>query len=127
MKGLPTSHWKRQTQTGYPVDTYLVKHFRLSPLALQVSESVRVQMNRQSWALEPGQVAAALFSDEIDDDVKSRMASRILTLMPVNFQFPSVAGTLSSLPSQPTSSQPTLPTKDDLTRGKPPLPEITTG
>ena len=41
-------------------------------------------MNRQSWALEPGQVAAALFSDQLDDETKSRMAAKIMALRPTS-------------------------------------------
>ena len=39
-------------------------------------------MNRQSWSLDDGQVAAALFSSNIDNDTKSRIAARILALKP---------------------------------------------
>ena len=41
-------------------------------------------MDRQSWALEPGQVAAALFSDEVSNDDKARIAARILALRPAS-------------------------------------------
>ena len=103
---------------------------RFSPLAARVAESVRLQMNRQSWSVEPGQIAAVLFSDEVDDDTKSRVAARILALRPADFSFPSLGGTIS-LPSStlPTTSsfspQSNLP--NDLTRGKPTLPTISSG
>lgn len=81
-------------------------------------------MIRQSWSLEPGQAAAALFSDEIDDDEKSRIAARIIALTPNGFVFPSTVGAILSMSSEATPSTPHLPTCDDLTRGKPPLPEM---
>ena len=78
---------------------------RFSPLAARVAESVRLQMNRQSWSVEPGQIAAVLFSDEIDDDTKSQVAAKILALRPADFSFPGLGGTIS-LPSStlPTTS-----------------------
>ena len=105
---------------------------RFSPLAARVAESVRLQMNRQSWSVEPGQIAAVLFSDKVDDDTKSRVAAKILALRPADFSFPGLGGTIS-LPSStlPTTSsfspQSNLPTPNDLTRGKPPLPTISSG
>ena len=59
-------------------------------------------MNRQSWSLEPGQIAASLFSKNVDDDTKSRIASRNLALKPSSIAITSPA----------------------LNRGKPSLPEI---
>ena len=43
-------------------------------------------MDRQSWALEAGQVSAALFSDYVDLDTKSRMAGKILALRPTTMR-----------------------------------------
>ena len=59
-------------------------------------------MNRQSWSLEPGQIAASLFSKNVDDDTKSRIASRILSLKPSSIAIVTPA----------------------LNRGRPLLPEI---
>ena len=80
-------------------------------------------MNRQTWALEPGQIAAALFSDEVDDDEKSRIASRILALMPANFVFPTVAESMPNYSSEsPVSSESSIQTLFDFVT--PPRPSI---
>ena len=86
-------------------------------------------MNRQSWSVEPGQVAAALFSQEVDDDEKSRIAARIIALMPAGFSLPTLVEGMpqSSSASTIVLTQPNLPTPFDLTRGKPPLPEMSPG
>ena len=59
-------------------------------------------MNRQSQSLEPGQITASLFSKNVDDDTKSRIASRILALKPSSIAIVTPA----------------------LNRGRPSLPEI---
>ena len=59
-------------------------------------------MNRQSWSLDEGQVAAVLFSKNVTNDSKSRIAARILALKP------------SSV----------LDSTSLLRRGKPSLPEL---
>ena len=72
--------------------------------------------------MEPGQIAAALFCDELSHTEKSRLAARILSLLPKDFkflEFPEMDSSisLSNLPAAPPSS-------DSMDRGKPPLPEI---
>ena len=57
---------------------------RTSPDAKKIAGALRIQFNRQSWALEPGQVAAALFSEMLDDETKTRMAAKILALRPTS-------------------------------------------
>ena len=81
-------------------------------------------MSRQSWALEPGQIAAILFSDDVTDEEKSRIAARILALAPKEFSFPNPEDPPSP-PFPPINARIIQPTKDDIHRGKPPLPEIT--
>ena len=58
----------------------------MSPLAKKITAAVRIQMDRQSWALEAGQVSAALFSNYVDLDTKSRMAGKILALRPTTMR-----------------------------------------
>ena len=78
-------------------------------------------MQRQSWSLEPGQIAAALFSDELSDDEKGSIAAKILAKKPDDFRFPNP----NDLPGPPCVDAPIIqPTKEDLRRGKPPLPAI---
>ena len=59
-------------------------------------------MNRQSWSLEEGQIAASLFSKDVGNDLKARIAAKILALKP------------SSI----------LDSTSLLRRGKPTLPEL---
>ena len=73
--------------------------FRASALAKTICVNLRVQMNRQSWSLEPRQIAASLFSKNVDNDTKSRIASRILALKPS-----SIAITNRGKPSLPEIS-----------------------
>ena len=86
---LPLHHrfvsiFKREGENSY---SSCVSHqrsslFRTGELAKKICVALRQQLNRQSWALEPGQVAAALFSDQVDNKTKSRMAAKILALRP---------------------------------------------
>ena len=76
--------------------------FRVSPLAKTICANLRTQMQRQSWALEPGQVAASLFSRELENDEKARIAAKIWSLKP----------------------SPLLDSSTLLQRGKPSLPQL---
>ena len=51
-------------------------------MAKKLSDAVQNQMSRQSWALDAGQVAAALFSDDVEDDEKGRIAAKMVHLRP---------------------------------------------
>ena len=94
---------------------------RTGPLAKKISNALRVQMVRQSWSLEPTQIAAVLFSDNVSNLEKSRIASRILALKPADFSFPDPDQ--PPAPPFPAPNAPIIqPSKDDIHRGKPPLP-----
>ena len=97
---------------------------RVGAIAKKICVALRVQMSRQSWALEPGQIAAVLFSDDVTDEEKSRIAARILALAPKEFSVPNPEDPPSP-PFPPINARIIQPTKDDIHRGKPPLPEIT--
>ena len=56
--------------------------FRASTLVKSICVNLRIQMNFQSWSLELGQISAFLFPKKVDNDTKSRIASRILALKP---------------------------------------------
>ena len=86
----------------------------MSPLAKKITAAVRIQMDRQSWALEAGQVSAALFSNYVDLDTKSRMAGKILALRPTTMR-PSVPNETSmeddNLPNIPSNVVPVIMTR----------------
>ena len=80
-------------------------------------------MSRQSWSVEPGQAAAALFCDKLSNIEKSHLAARILSLLPKDFkflEFPEMDDSSSSSSNLPAAP----PSRDSMDRGKPPLPEI---
>ena len=85
-------------------------------------------MSRQSWALEPAQICAALFCDKVDDNHKVRIAALVLLQKPEDFTFPLIIGSPYYIASLEKSLECTsqTPTSSDLSRGKPPLPEIKT-
>ena len=93
-------------------------------------------MNRQSWALEPGQIAACLFSDQVETDDKARVSAKLLAQAPAS-SLPLSSPCNPSLPAEePIYADHNLnssvapktasvrPKPDGLLRGQPPFPEI---
>ena len=88
----------------------------------ETASSVEIQMERQSWSLEPAQIGVALFSKELGNDEKCRLAAKIVSLLPQNFSFSDFAVVHPSLPAPPPRI--IQPAADSLDRGKPPLPKM---
>ena len=86
--------------------------FRESKMAKKICTNLRTQMNRQSWSVEAGQIAASLFSRKVDQDENARMAVKLVTFLAP------VEGSSSS------DNGRTMRPKVNFERGKPVLPEM---
>ena len=89
---------------------------RTGPLAKKICVALRVQMVRQSWSLEPTQIAVVLFSNNVSNVKKSRIAGRILALKPADFSFPDPEQPPAP-PFPPVNAPIIQPSKDDIHRG----------
>ena len=93
-------------------------------------------MNQQSWALEPGQIAACLFSDQVETDDKARVSAKLLAQAPASSLHLSSPCNPSLPAEEPIYADHNLnssvapktasvrPKPDGLLRGQPPFPEI---